>query len=47
MLSKYCYDPGVGLLVCWVNFRSVLVLQNLAFKGMDEMKMLIKMCFKA
>jgi hypothetical protein len=46
MLSKCCYDPRVGLLVCWVNFRSVLVLQNLTFKGMAEMKMLIKMCLK-
>jgi hypothetical protein len=47
MLSKCYYDPRVGLLMCWVNFRSVLVLQKLTFKGMAEMKKLVKMCLKA
>jgi hypothetical protein len=47
MLSKCYYDPRVGLLVCWVNFRSVLVLQNLTFKGMAELKKLVKMSLKA
>jgi hypothetical protein len=42
MLSKCYYDPRVGLLVCWVTFRKVLDLQNLVFKGMAEMKKLIK-----
>ena len=47
MLSKCYYDLRVGLLMCWVTFKSVLDLQNFTFKGMAEMKKFIEMCLKA